>query len=112
MPDRRTVDELSIEELETILAIRKRAAREARLKRLRAEGRVLNVPESDAPAPPITPPLESIAASPSYYHVSEVPEDDKPRRRIHLFPGRRTIKTWRDRFLLLIEIGAVAGGQG
>jgi sortase A len=109
MPDRRTVDDLSIEELETILAIRKRAAREARLKRLRAEGRVLNVAESDAPAPPITPPLESIAASPSYYHVSEVPEDDKPRRRIHLFPGRRTIKTWRDRFLLLIEIGAVAG---
>ena len=44
MPDRRSVDELSIEELEEILAVRKRAAREARLKRLRAEGSVIDVP--------------------------------------------------------------------
>ncbi len=107
MPDRRTVDELSIEELEEILAIRKREAREARLKRLRAEGRVFDVPESDAPLPPATP--RGSSASPrSHYRVSAESDDDPPRR-FRLFPSRRTVKTWRDRFLLLVEIGAVVG---
>jgi sortase A len=39
MKDRRSVDDLSIEELEQILAIRKREAREARLRKMRAGGR-------------------------------------------------------------------------
>ncbi len=39
MKDRRSVDDLSIEELEQILAIKKSAAREARLRKLRAVGR-------------------------------------------------------------------------
>jgi len=109
MPDRRPVDELSIEELEEILAIRKREAREARLIRLRAEGRVIEVPESTAPARTEPTEREPINSSRSYYRVSEVPDAAKPRRRIKLLPSRATIKTWRDRFLLLIEIGAVVG---
>ncbi|MGH2593571.1 MAG: hypothetical protein ACRDGG_08670, partial [Anaerolineae bacterium] len=43
MSDRRSVDELSIEELEQILAIKKRQAREATLRRLKGEGRVVDV---------------------------------------------------------------------
>lgn len=39
MRDRRSVDEIPVEELEQILAIRKREAREARLRKMRANGR-------------------------------------------------------------------------
>src|SRR5574341_549760 len=39
MKDRRSVDDLSIEELEQILAIKKREAREMRLRKMRATGR-------------------------------------------------------------------------
>ncbi len=39
MKDRRSVDDLSIEELEQVLAIKKREAREARLRKMRARGR-------------------------------------------------------------------------
>jgi sortase A len=39
MKDRRSVDDLSIEELEQVLAIKKREAREARLRKMRATGR-------------------------------------------------------------------------
>ncbi len=42
MKDRRSVDDLSIEELEQILAIRKREAREGRLRKMRAAGRTGN----------------------------------------------------------------------
>jgi sortase A len=50
MKDRRSVDDLSIEELEQILAIRKREAREARLRKMRANGRAGNAPVSAAAA--------------------------------------------------------------
>jgi len=108
MPDRRAVDELSIEELEEILAIRKHEAREARLKRLRAEGRVLDVPEavsarSDEPAAP----NGTAAAYVRRSKFSEVYEDDDAKRRF--VPSPQTVRRWRDRLLLLIEVGAVAG---
>ena len=41
MPDRRTVDELSIEELEWTLMIKRRAARQERMRRLAAQGRLV-----------------------------------------------------------------------
>lgn len=44
MKDRRSVDTLSIEELERVLAIKKREAREARLRRYRSSGRALSAP--------------------------------------------------------------------
>ncbi len=79
MSDRRTVDELSIEELEQIIAARKREARRATLKRLYGEGRVLALP---------TPP---------------VPTRQPPA------PSKTGPKTWRDRLLLLVEIGTLIG---
>jgi sortase A len=109
MPDRRTVDDLSIEELEEVLAIRKREARLARLKRLRDEGRVIDVPEVSAELPVNGVEHEPASQTPAYYHVQEIPEEDRPRRRFHLGINRSTVRTWRDRLLLLVEIGAVAG---
>ena len=108
MPDRRTVDELSIEELEEILAIRKREAREARLKRLRAEGRVLDVPEADSAASDqSTAPQRDSSALARRSKVSEFYEEEKPGR--HFGPSAQTARRWRDRLLLLVEVGAVIG---
>ena len=108
MPDRRPVDELSIEELEEILAIRKREAREARLKRLRAEGRVLDVPGADEAAPDqAAVPQRDAAALARRSTFSEVYEDDQVRRRF--CPSPQTLRRWRDRLLLLVEVGAVVG---
>src|SRR5512143_1897510 len=108
MPDRRSVDELSVEELEEILAIRKHEAREARLKRLRAEGRVVDVPEAAGlPPNPSAALNDHSAAYPRRSKFSEVYEDDRPRRRFG--PSSQTVRKWRDRVLLLIEISAVAG---
>lgn len=60
MRDKRPVDELSIEELERVLAIRKREEREKRMQKLRKEGRVvLDAPPPQPPKPPASfvPPL-------------------------------------------------------
>jgi sortase A len=106
MPDRRSVDELSLEELEEILAIRKREAREARLKRLRAEGRVLDVPEAATPDQS-TAPQRDAAALARRSKFGDVYEEEKPRR--HFGPSPQTARRWRDRLLLLIEVSAVVG---
>ena len=108
MHDRRPVEELSIEELEEILAIRKREAREARLKRLRAEGRVLDVPETaSANLDQSSASQRDAAALARRSKFSEVYEEEKQRR--HFGPSARTVRRWRDRLLLLVEIGAVVG---
>ncbi len=65
MRDKRAVDDLSIEELERILAIRKREARQERLQRLQAQGRrvaTLAAPLDAPPEPPAPPPQQHEAA--------------------------------------------------
>jgi sortase A len=108
MHDRRPVEELSVEELEEILAIRKRAAREARLKRLRAEGRVLDVQDAVVAASDQSaqPPRDASALA-RRSKVSEFYEEEKPHR--HFGPSPQTARRWRDRLLLLVEVGAVVG---
>lgn len=86
MKDRRSVDDLSIDELQRVLSERKREAREARLSRYRETGRALPVtpvgvlPQGDPGAAPVAPP--------------------RPRS-----PVRRLLEG----LLLLVEIGAVLG---
>lgn len=86
MKDRRSVDDLSIDELQRVLSEKKREAREARLARYRETGRALPVvpvgvlPEGDHAATPVAPP--------------------RPRSL-----ARRAL----DGLLLLVEIAAVAG---
>lgn len=84
MKDRRSVDDLSVEELERVLAEKKRAAREARLSRYRQNGRAVHVP------------------------VGAVPDERLPDARPARAPrslGRRLF----DYFLLIVEVGAVLG---
>lgn len=63
MKDRRSVDDLSIEELEQILAIRKREAREARLRKMRANGRTGRMQVLEV-APGLTTAGATVAAKP------------------------------------------------
>jgi hypothetical protein len=53
MRDKRPVDELSVEELERILAIKKREERQQKLKRMERSGRIVSNGKPDAPAPSI-----------------------------------------------------------
>lgn len=101
MRDRRPVDELSIEELEAILRVRKR---EARLNRLRQQGKTLPPDAASSVASPISaePAHRQTHGGARYSAVVESDSKKRQRRGIH----------WRwiwDRFLLFIEILAVLG---
>src|SRR5258706_11640819 len=60
MRDKRSVDELSIEELEKILAIRKREEREKRLDRMKRSGRVVGAETATAAATATSAPIPQI----------------------------------------------------
>ena len=80
MKDRRSVDDLSIDELERVLAEKKRAARESRLDQFRQSGRAVRLP------------------------VGALPEDADRRRASKTRaaqPGSRLF----DYFLLIVEVG-------
>ena len=85
MKDRRSVDDLSVEELQRILAEKKSAAREARLAKYRRTGRAL-------PAVPVGAAPEPLP-----------PDTARPHR------PRSLIRRVFDFFLLIVEVGAVVG---
>jgi sortase A len=85
MKDRRSVDDLTIDELERVLAEKKRAAREARLDQYRQSGRAVRVPIGTLPEE------ERLA-------------DARPPR-----PPRSLVRRLFDYFLLFVEVGAVLG---
>ncbi|MFC1959956.1 sortase [Chloroflexota bacterium] len=64
MRDKRSVDELSIEELEQILAIRKRERRQKQLRRMSKEGRRVIPPATTTP-PPVNQTIEPEQAASS-----------------------------------------------
>jgi sortase A len=118
MRDKRPVDELSIEELERILAIRKREARLARLGSYEKAGRRLPTPAptpeseeepEDRPPQPIKPmPLPLRApklADPEDFEGAPRFEDEAPA----LSASERKVVRWRDRILLGVELAAVLG---
>jgi len=128
MRDKRPVDELSIEELERILALRKREARMAHLRRYEGAGRIVGSSErTDAPSvvasgpqadsegepEPATPPVPAQPAIPvEYYEESPQFEDEFPVKRKNSpadKPSRSLASLLMNRFLLLIEFGAAAG---
>ncbi len=116
MRDKRPVDELSIEELERILAIRKREARMARMRRYEGSTRVIApevvpAPLDAAQEPDPTPAPQPVKPPPipqGYFEDNPQFEDEfyveksKPER------AGRAGMIW-NRLLLLVEIGAVAG---
>jgi sortase A len=88
MPDRRFVDDLSIEELEQILRLKKQEARRERLERFRVIGRRRgDLPVSEPTTGAFMPVEAETAAEPA-----------APRK-----------KAKKDQILLFIEIGAAAG---
>lgn len=131
MRDKRPVDELSIEELERIVAIKKREARQQRLQKMERGGRLVQnpIPEPQqiepAPAAPIrvsVPVLEP--TNPAITAASERPTtpvvadamprfedgDDSPMQ-VYAVPQRQN-QLWKrvlDRLLLLVEVAAVIG---
>lgn len=109
MSERKTVDDLSVKELEQALYRKKRQQRLQRLERLQQDGRLVIVDGLAAPNP-APPPLPRPAATPTgamRNYVLDVTEEETavphPQR-----PGIQ----WRwitNKLLLLIEIGAILG---
>lgn len=85
--DRRTAEELSIEELESLLARRKMEARQERLQRFQRSGRALHVPQAEPPLADQPPAEGSDEQAPG--------------------AGRKLLRRVFDRLLLLIEVAAV-----
>jgi sortase A len=123
MPDRRTVDELTVEELEQILIIKRREARTERMRRLREIGRL----PADAPLPhedlsairPVAAPSAAASEPPRQRQVSYDVEPlgrwkkwlwrRKQRKRAGDRPDRNRLGRLRDRLLLVLEVGALLG---
>lgn len=92
MPDRRVVDDLTIEQLEEVLRVKKREARLERLKKLEQSGRRrsdISLAELEA--------SEQRAAAPPIAHESFLQEEVSKKR------------TNRDRLLVVIEVVSVLG---
>lgn len=116
MVDKRAVDELSIEELEQVLAVRKREKRLRRLRRMKADGRLVGVTPRESPTPPPLPrPVVEPAGATARYRSTPVEEKESwlagrvhlPRIRIRL-PSLNL--SWvSNRFLLFVEIIAILG---
>lgn len=131
MRDKRPVDELSVEELERILAIKKREERQQKMDRMRQSGRMVNdsVTVSQPPAatsaasPKQHPPQSAIfdAANGSSQSSSEplpnsvrydpTPQfEDAPEAISSPDPNSgRFVKRLMNSLLLLVEVGAIVG---
>jgi sortase A len=107
MLDKRDLEGISVEDLERLVAVRKRAQRRARIERMRAEGRLVRV---DGLRPPdleeSTGPKRAAAAWSGQGLADMAEELDGEEGR----PWSRIRWRWvANRFLLLVEIGAVVG---
>jgi sortase A len=118
MSDRRTVDELTIEELEQILIVKRREARAERMRRLQEIGRLPAeaalphedlVPLENGPPPPL-PKIEP--NQPRLYDLEPLhgkKKREKRRKKQHNRPAPTRLGRLRDKTLLVLEIGALLG---
>lgn len=131
MRDRRPVDELSIDELERVLAIRKREERMQRLERMRQNGRIVEPQSAAAITAPVQETSKPVRANTSSTDPSRTPSnkivksavndnsvaDDSPRFEDDVFAEPRhddpAVAAQRrstfNRFLLIVEVAAVFG---
>ncbi|OQY21975.1 MAG: hypothetical protein B6I34_06505 [Anaerolineaceae bacterium 4572_32.1] len=109
MSDRRSVEKLSIEELERILAIKKRAARQERVRRLALQGRLV----PGQPLPPdekperVSEPDGEAAVSTRPGMTVEPLENGSGWRRKRLF--QINWRSAREAVLLVLEVAALIG---
>ena len=117
MRDKRTVEELSIEELEQALVIKRRAERQKKLERMQRTGRTVDVPTVKQ-HPPQTAILTTATAAPTQSAVAAQPQpidglprfEDAPVRETVSDPDRdRFWKSFVNKALLLVELAAVVG---
>jgi len=104
MPDRRPIDQVSTEELERILAIRKRKERAKRLRRLAVQGRIASVDPLPAEPGGVAPTFD---AKGRYRSVEAEGEEEPPTEK----RSRRGI-AWGwvfNKFLLIVELIALGG---
>lgn len=97
MPDRRPAEELSIQELEALLARKKREARQERLSQFQKSGRALNIRGTPQPALDIKSLIKE--PRPAAGSANSQVETAKP----------SFSKRFMNRALLFVEIGAVVG---
>ena len=134
MRDKRPVDELSVEELEQVLAIKRREERQQRMQRMQRSGRVIetvDAPPTDAqidaqippstaaevPPPPAHDPVAAALASLTQPVTREAPSSDpsprfednsvEPPPPAQIKARKRARRRVFDRMLLLIEVLAV-----
>ncbi len=127
MRDKRPVDELSVEELERVLAIKRREERQQGLARMQRSGRVIETSEAAEPPPApaaevalptpdpvaaalaaLTQPVQREFAAPDRAPVEQTPqfEDVTERPAVNPVSSRQRRKVM-DRLLLVIEVTAV-----
>jgi sortase A len=116
MSDRRTVDELTVEELEQILIVKRREARAERMRRLREIGRLpaeAALPHEDLTAISLQSSvdgdiLEGESARQRPYDLEPLGRRKKRQKR-RKRPATTRWGRLRDRGLLVLEIGALVG---
>jgi sortase A len=111
MTDRRLIDQVSTEELERILAIRKRKERAQRLRRLAVQGRIASG-DPLAPQPPEQsgglPTLDSPGQPTGRYRSIEIGDEEEPQEEER--PRRGLAWGWMfNKVLLLVEVLALGG---
>jgi sortase A len=115
MDEKRPVEELSVEELERILYIRKRAQRRSRLQRLKNENRVVEVFDRPPPEPDLgahARPAANPGGALRRYEMEPQNGSQSAEEMIEEEIGPALPIRWRwvaNKLLLLAEIGAVAG---
>ena len=104
MPDRRPIDQVSTEELERILAIRKRQERAKRLRRLAVQGRIASVDPLAAEPGDVIPTFDAKGR----YRSVEVIGDQEPTTDVR--PRRGIAWGWVfNKLLLIVELVALGG---
>ena len=110
MRDQKKTGDLTVTELERLLYLKKYGARRERLRRLKGEGRVVEVagkPPPDAAPPPLSRPQAPPSSALQRYRFRDAGQEEQTQA---VAPSRSF--SWRglgDKVLLLLEIGAILG---
>jgi sortase A len=114
MRDKRRVEDLTIEELEQVLAMRKREQRQQRLARMKRSGRVVDQPAATYPTPEqpkrsLDDIVANIAENPGGARHSTPPPTPAPQKRPLEKRANTATRRVTNTLLLLVEVAAIFG---